>query len=168
MLTYMRSNDAYTGLPHDVFCFTMLQEIIARNLNIDLGSYKHIVGSLHLYTSHRDMAEQFLSEGWQSTQPMPSMPQGSPWFGIKSLLKAERSCRRGQPLAVSDLKGLDPYWCDLLRLLDFLRIYKARNIEEARALRDAFHSASYYPFLDSKIRSLVDAAEQYENLNSWR
>jgi thymidylate synthase len=27
MLVSMRSNDAYKGLPHDVFCFTMLQEI---------------------------------------------------------------------------------------------------------------------------------------------
>ena len=25
MVTTLRSNDAYKGLPHDVFCFTMLQ-----------------------------------------------------------------------------------------------------------------------------------------------
>ena len=29
-LTCMRSNDAYFGLPHDIFCFTMLQELVAR------------------------------------------------------------------------------------------------------------------------------------------
>src|SRR5690606_4963573 len=27
MMTSMRSNDAFLGLPHDIFCFTMLQEI---------------------------------------------------------------------------------------------------------------------------------------------
>ncbi len=37
MVTTMRSNDAYLGLPHDVFCFTMLQEIIARSLGLDIG-----------------------------------------------------------------------------------------------------------------------------------
>jgi thymidylate synthase len=37
MVTTMRSNDAYLGLPHDVFCFTMLQEIIARSLGREIG-----------------------------------------------------------------------------------------------------------------------------------
>ena len=33
LIVTMRSNDAYLGLPHDIFCFTMLQEIIARSLD---------------------------------------------------------------------------------------------------------------------------------------
>ena len=158
MLTYMRSNDACLGLPHDIFFFTMLQEIIARDLGVDLGSYKHVVGSLHLYDKDREMAEQYLGEGWQRTNPMPSMPQGNPWPGIDHLLKAERVCRAGQPLTVADFTGFDPYWCDLLRLLDFLRIYKARNLEKAKALQDRFHSMVYSPFLDDKIRLLEDNA----------
>ena len=36
---YMRSNDAYMGLPHDIFAFTMLQELIARDLGYELGKY---------------------------------------------------------------------------------------------------------------------------------
>jgi thymidylate synthase len=50
LIVYMRSNDAYLGLPHDVFCFTMLQEIMARYLEIEPGVYKHMVGSFHLYS----------------------------------------------------------------------------------------------------------------------
>ena len=61
---YMRLNDALVGLPHDVFCFTMLQEIVARSLSVELGGYKHAVGSLHLYKTHVDAAHQFLEEGW--------------------------------------------------------------------------------------------------------
>lgn len=49
MFTSMRSNDAFLGLPHDVFAFTMLQEILARSLGVNLGVYKHFVGSMHLY-----------------------------------------------------------------------------------------------------------------------
>ena len=35
MVASMRSNDAYIGLPHDVFAFTMIQEIVARALRPD-------------------------------------------------------------------------------------------------------------------------------------
>src|ERR1700724_2138509 len=52
MLTTMRSNDAYIGLPHDIFCFTMLQEVVARALDRDVGYYRHFVGSMHLYEKH--------------------------------------------------------------------------------------------------------------------
>src|SRR5450759_4353018 len=65
MITNMRSNDAFLGLPHDIFAFTMLQEIIARTLGVEMGTYKHAVGSLHLYDKNRNSAQQFLDEGWQ-------------------------------------------------------------------------------------------------------
>ena len=39
LVVNMRSNDAYLGLPHDIFVFTMLQEFAARELDIDLGRY---------------------------------------------------------------------------------------------------------------------------------
>ncbi len=45
MITNMRSNDAYMGLPHDIFTFTMIQEIIANSLGVELGTYKHMVGN---------------------------------------------------------------------------------------------------------------------------
>jgi len=38
----MRSNDAVWGLPHDVFCFTMIQEMMARALDAELGEYYHL------------------------------------------------------------------------------------------------------------------------------
>ena len=56
LIVTMRSNDAYIGLPHDVFCFTMLQEIVARSLNREIGSYRHFVGSMHLYDPDRSRA----------------------------------------------------------------------------------------------------------------
>jgi peptidoglycan/xylan/chitin deacetylase (PgdA/CDA1 family) len=42
----------------------MLQELIARALSVELGIYKHAVGSLHLYDRDRPAAEQFLGEAW--------------------------------------------------------------------------------------------------------
>ncbi len=43
MMTSMRSNDLFWGLPHDLFAFTMIQEIIARSIGIDIGYYYHSV-----------------------------------------------------------------------------------------------------------------------------
>ena len=49
MTTYMRSNDLWMGFPNDVFQFTCMQVYLAMRLNVDLGTYTHIAGSLHLY-----------------------------------------------------------------------------------------------------------------------
>lgn len=45
----MRSNDLFRGLPHNIVQFTVLQEIIAGWLEIDVGDYNHLSDSLHLY-----------------------------------------------------------------------------------------------------------------------
>lgn len=49
MITTMRSNDIWLGLPYDVFNFTCMQIQMAMELNLDIGVYYHNVGSLHLY-----------------------------------------------------------------------------------------------------------------------
>ena len=49
MTTYMRSNDIWLGFPYDVFQFCNLQILLSMKLGVELGSYTHIAGSLHLY-----------------------------------------------------------------------------------------------------------------------
>lgn len=49
MTTYMRSNDLWMGFPNDVFQFTCMQIYLAMRLNVGLGTYTHIAGSLHMY-----------------------------------------------------------------------------------------------------------------------
>jgi thymidylate synthase len=49
MTTYMRSNDLWMGFPYDVFQFTCMQIRMAMELNVGIGTYTHIAGSLHLY-----------------------------------------------------------------------------------------------------------------------
>jgi len=51
---YMRSNDAWLGLPLDIFQFGLMQNVVAGALGYALGSYHHFVGSLHVY--ERDIA----------------------------------------------------------------------------------------------------------------
>lgn len=49
MTTYMRSNDLWFGFPYDVFQFTCMQILMSMELELELGTYTHIAGSLHLY-----------------------------------------------------------------------------------------------------------------------
>ncbi|WP_322073825.1 thymidylate synthase [Burkholderia cepacia] len=117
-MVMMRSNDAFMGLPHDIFAFTMLQELIARSLGVEMGQYKHAVGSLHLYANNTQAVHDYLAEGFQESVSMPPMPAGDPWPAVTKLLKAERTIKQGKQPALSTL---DPYWADLVRLLQVFR-----------------------------------------------
>lgn len=152
MITFMRSNDAYLGLPHDIFCFTMLQEIVAREISAPLGIYKHVVGSLHLYDHDRDKAQQFLDEGFQPTTLfMPPMPEGDPWPAIDSLLKAESQIRVGEPFDEAETAQLDPYWADLVRLLLVFRANRDLDVSRIKELRDQMSAEYFRTFIDLKL-----------------
>lgn len=127
LYTSMRSNDAFVGLPHDVFAFTMIQEIVARHLGRKLGEYRHFVGSLHLYSTQTQAAKQYVNEGWQPTADvrMPRMPDGDPWPSIKKVLKAEDALRKGRDVVTKNL-ALDVYWQDLIRLLQIYALGKRK------------------------------------------
>lgn len=120
LLVYMRSNDVFLGFPHDVFAFTMLQELMARSLSVRLGTYRHAVGSLHLYEADRRRAEQYLAEGWQSNIVMPHMPLGDQWGELSTVLDAESRIRSGEEFNWPET----PYWKDIVRLLRVFRFQK--------------------------------------------
>lgn len=156
MFTNMRSNDVFLGLPHDCFCFTMIQEIIASTLSVELGSYKHAVGSLHLYDINLEGAQQFLDEGWQATDaPMPPMPKDNLWLALGSLLEAESAIRITGALDEGILDAMDPYWADLVRLLQVFRCKKNNVKEKIQALRGDMFSGVYLPFIDKVLSELV-------------
>ena len=151
MFTNMRSNDVYWGLPHDVFSFTMLQEIVARTLSIEVGTYKHAVGSLHLYEKNFDAARKFLDEGWQPTkEPMPPMPTGDPWCAVTQLLDQESKIRTAGKFVVDHGPEIDPYWADLIRLLQVFRLSKEERAKEILGIREQMFSNTYLPFIDRR------------------
>lgn len=123
MFTSMRSNDAYLGLPHDVFAFTMIQEIVARSLNCEIGEYKHYVSSLHLYEKNFEDATSYINSGFQQVIEMPEMPEGNPWPSITTLLDSEQKIRNGEDINAQSL-GLNDYWTDLVRVFQFFRYTK--------------------------------------------
>lgn len=49
MTTTMRSNDIWLGFPYDVFSFTAMQQKMAMELGVLVGTYTHNAMSLHMY-----------------------------------------------------------------------------------------------------------------------
>lgn len=54
LIVTMRSNDLWLGLPYDLFNFTCMQIQMAMELGVEIGTYYHNAGSLHLYTRDVD------------------------------------------------------------------------------------------------------------------
>ena len=171
MIVFMRSNDAYRGLPHDIFAFTMLQEIIARSLEVELGTYKHSVGSLHLYDYDAEKAQRYLDEGFQDARPMPRMPDGDPWQAILKVQELEEQIRVGKVNPIYP-KDLPEFWSDLVRILNIYAL--GENGAEKReiiALKKAMSTDVYDSYARKfERRAKIKPAQQelpLENDNEW-
>jgi len=153
MFVNMRSNDAFFGLPHDVFAFTMMQELVARSIGVELGEYKHSAGSLHLYEDQFPSAGAYLGEAWQATVAMPDMPSTDPWPSIDTVRGIECVLREG---GVADIErcGLDHYWKDISRLLAAYRAARDEDIEGLRSIYGSLHSATYKVFIEGRMDKL--------------
>lgn len=145
----MRSNDAYLGLPHDVFCFTMLQEMMARRLGCELGEYYHYVGSMHAYDASVASMREYVDEGWQRTWVMPEMPKGDPFATAKKLIELEQRIRQNK-IIVAAREFDDAYWADVLRLIQVYwatRLRKSTDLARVEALREEFDDPFFLNFL---------------------
>lgn len=63
MTVVMRSNDLVYGFSVDQYCFSMLQEYVANELNIEVGTYTHIAHDLHIYERHYNMKTKYENNG---------------------------------------------------------------------------------------------------------
>lgn len=52
MTVIMRSNDLIYGFCNDQYCFSKLQEYVAKRLHRPVGTYTHIAHDLHIYEKH--------------------------------------------------------------------------------------------------------------------
>jgi thymidylate synthase len=78
----MRGQDVWIGLPYDLFFYTTLHELVAGWLGAELGTYRHHVGSLHIY--ERDMES---AAAVTSVTALPEMPElVTDWDGFDDLL----------------------------------------------------------------------------------
>ena len=67
MMTHMRSQDFWLGMPYDVGFFMLLQQLICRRLEdywtgLEVGHYIHSVGSLHVYDQHKEQIKRLVAD----------------------------------------------------------------------------------------------------------
>ncbi len=61
-----RSNDLWLGVPYNWFVFSVIQELIARELNIKPGIQRHFSTGMHLYCKDADSARNLLKNTAES------------------------------------------------------------------------------------------------------
>jgi thymidylate synthase len=120
-VTTMRSNDIIWGLPYDVFLFTMLQELLACDLGLDLGIYYHHANSLHLY-SHHDKLSKYIIDESDFVHEMPAMV---PYTQLYDFLGAEENIRLGRETVGVKLER---YWQELASVLSLYRSLRSSTV----------------------------------------
>lgn len=80
MSVYMRSNDVWLGAAYDLFQFTRVQIALASVLGVEVGTYVHHVGSLHIYEQHYEAAD-----GLKYTDKHVDIPNivGDSWHQVR-------------------------------------------------------------------------------------
>lgn len=84
MITHMRSNDIIKGFCNDITFFCSLQIMLAAELGIPCGWYRHVVGSMHVYENDflENIDRQFCSEKFEGIYRISTDPKEE----LKSLL----------------------------------------------------------------------------------
>lgn len=121
---FMRANDAYRGMTSDVFSFTLLQEVLARQLGVRIGEYIHSVGSLHVYDTDKTATGMVLADSAAWRDPplrFPAMPDGDNWPYIQEVLALEEALRENRHRITPDLAGMPSYWIQVLLLFEIYR-----------------------------------------------
>lgn len=89
----MRSNDIFLGMPYDIFCFTAIARLVASELNCQMGSYTHQVGSLHLYSKDRDKLNRAAYSGpvggWDDVARLNMFTEVGRFLSIERMLRRQ-------------------------------------------------------------------------------
>jgi len=95
----MRSSDIILGIAYDVPAFTTMQEILANELNVELGEYVHTSNSLHCYERDFEMLDAIANSSDNLGRPMPSYPRD---FPINDLMSVEQAVWDASEGAIRD------------------------------------------------------------------
>ena len=137
MCSYMRANDAYRGVVSDIFSFSLLQEIMATEMNLKVGTLRHNVGTYHIYEPDNKMAERVIEEGKsfqnESCYSFPMMPAQNNWFDIRRVIDLEEKLRTRQ-ISIDEKEinniEVDSYWKQVITLLAIYQgIYYEKRID---------------------------------------
>jgi thymidylate synthase len=118
------------GMPYDIFLFTMWQEMMAAELQLDVGPYHHVVGSLHIYESNLEWSKEILCARSSITEPMPRMLTLT---GIDALLQGEPQTRNPEADQIYP-EGANGYWFGLLEVLRYCNGIRLGEVSDSDLL----------------------------------
>jgi len=128
VIVCMRSSDIWLGLPYDFYNFSMIGNILAGDLGVQLGSVTFHLGSSHLYEQNYDIARVTMDFNDRSYFRSPQLPSRPP--------------RQLDPLQLD--WDVDQFIADELRQepwLTFIKVLGATN--RAGALAELRNSYGY-------------------------
>ena len=113
----MRSNDVWLGLPYDVFVNTCVQKVVATELGVNVGIYRHNVGSLHIYDKHVAAAREALTLPRARSLPH-HWHDGMSFADANKLVDLERFARGGAKYDSFELGLRTPMLHDLFTCIN--------------------------------------------------
>lgn len=134
--SYMRANDAFRGMVSDVFSFTFIHEMMAKDLGLEMGYYFHNVGSVHVYEPDEKRSEVVLDEASNNPQNVnpeftfPKLPDGNNWPFIETVLQYEVLLRKDLiKLNIDEIQQLEipEYWKQVLSLFSLYQNIKYKR-----------------------------------------
>ena len=120
IVVFMRSNDAYLGMPYDMFTYSLWQIAMANALGVEVGTYTHMVGSLHYYMHDLEKIEntmQFMGPYHQAKiASAPDMREVANCALMQDLITLEGTLEHaGEAPRINQWRA--PSWGPLLNVL---------------------------------------------------
>ena len=154
MTVLNRSNDAILGFPvTNLFQFSMLMELIANLLEVDVGTYCQYSDSLHLYTTQTIM-EDVLAVKYPEWYRAPVLPMKRMSLGSKE----------------NTLKNYDDMFLSLIYLVPYLCISDVDKVfpEEIGSFRDfAFYIRSYLSYKERDYDDAYNSLVQVDDFSMF-
>jgi thymidylate synthase len=140
--TYMRANNAYSLFPYNFFEFSLLAEMIAAELGIEVGPFTHSVASMHIYEEDIDRSRAIV-RGSSNTLESPTLELPSkPLAGVRGLIALEPLVRavghcgahRLEEVRARADQQLAGVWRDMFQVLLIHGLLTSNNTLQAKNL----------------------------------
>jgi thymidylate synthase len=166
----MRSNNAFILLPYNLFEFSLLAEIIAKEVGVEMGAMHYHAMSMHVYSENYEQAQKIVGDKNSTlSYEFPAMPrEPSPMEEVKKLIRLEAKVRHisaglnssninewlNNSISIGDGDNdkitLSSYWKQFYYLLLYFMVSKRQDAEALQKVAS---------FIEEPYRSYLNQAD---------